>query len=106
MEFIIDALRPHLEQVRGAGDADAVMAALAFETYNMVEEMLFETIDRQWMAAESKLVLLGGIMLNIDGDAPDMFIPLRFESHAPEGEVTDLMETAFGESASSFALSI
>ena len=103
MEYIIAALRPHVEKVRGAGEHNAVMAALAFETYAMVEQMLFEVIDRHWMSEESKLVLLGGIMLNVDGDAPDQFVPLRFESHDKNGNVNDLMQMSFGESSAQFA---
>jgi len=55
------------------------------------------------MSGKSKLVLLGGIMLNIDGEAADMFIPLRFEASNAGGETVDLMEEVFGKSASSFA---
>ncbi len=92
-----------MDKLRGSGDANAVMAALAFETYAMVEEMLNEIIDRQWMDPNSKLVLLGGIMINVDGEAPDLFLPLNFESHTADGTVTDLMEEAFGKDTEQFA---
>jgi len=104
MEYIIDALRPHVEKLSGAGEHNDVMAALAFETYNMVEEMLYETIDRRWMSPHSKLVLLGGIMLNVDGDAPDQFVPLRFESLDKDGNVNDLMQMSFGKTSAQFAV--
>ena len=82
------------------------MATLAYETYAMVEEMLFKIIDRKWMSAESKLVLLGGIMINVDGEASDLFIPLNFEALVGDGSVIDLMEKVFGEDASSHAQSV
>jgi len=69
----------------------------------MVNEMLMEIIDRKWMAPKSKLVLLGGIMINVDGNAPDLFLPLNFEAIHADGSSTDLMATAFGDSASHFA---
>ena len=57
---------------------NAKMAALAYQTYEIVEKQIATIIGRKWMDEKSKLVLLGGIMINIDGGAPDLFIPLNF----------------------------
>jgi len=51
------------------------------------------------MGKDSKLVLLGGIMINIDGQGPDMFIPLNFTAVAKDGERTDMLEEVFGKNA-------
>jgi hypothetical protein len=63
----MEALAPHMETLKATEDQNERMAALAYETYVMVEEMLFRIIDRKWMSKDSKLVLLGGIMINVDG---------------------------------------
>jgi len=95
----MEALAPHMETLQATEDQNERMAALAYETYVMVEEMLFRIIDRKWMSEDSKLVLLGGIMINVDGQAADMFIPLNFEVLKGDGSVHDLMEKVFGELA-------
>lgn len=65
---------------------------LAKETYIIVENFLEDIIDNHWMSENSKLVLLGGIMLNIDGERPmDMFLPMRFEVRSKNGDTDDLM---------------
>ena len=37
----------------------------------------------------SKLALIGGIMINCDGDGTDMFLPLKFEIKSKDGKVQD-----------------
>jgi hypothetical protein len=68
------------------------MAALAYQTYEIVEEQIRSIIGRKWMDPTSKLILLGGIMINIDDDAPDLFIPLNFEAISQDGSTQDLMQ--------------
>jgi len=46
-----------------------------------------------WMTEKSKLVLLGGIMINVDGTGNDMFAPQNFTSMDKDGNITDLMES-------------
>jgi hypothetical protein len=38
-----------------------------------------------WMKEDSKLVLLGGIMINVDGDNNDMFAPQTFKAYSKDG---------------------
>ena len=53
-----------------------------------------------WMTEKSKLALIGGIMINIDGEGTDMFIPLSFEVVTNKGQDTkDVFEETFGEEA-------
>jgi len=58
------------------------------------------------MDKDSKLILVGGIMINMDEGVPDLFIPLNFESIAQDGVVTNLMKDSFGPQANDFALSL
>jgi hypothetical protein len=43
----------------------------------------------------SKLVLLGGIMINCDGEGTDKFLPLKFEVRDKQGNVTDHFNECF-----------
>ena len=103
IEYIIEQLKPSMDKLLLTTDDNKRMAELAYETYVMVEEMIFQIVDRKWMSKDSKLVLLGGIMINIDGDAADMFIPLNFEAMAGDGSVTNLLEKVFGKAAGELA---
>lgn len=49
------------------------------------------------MGPNSKLALIGGIMINCVGDTTDMFLPLKFEIRNKDGESKDLFEEAFGK---------
>jgi hypothetical protein len=52
---------------------------LANVTYDVVENYLFDIMTTDWMTVDSKLILVGGIMVNVDGDdAHDHFMPKRF----------------------------
>lgn len=49
--------------------------------------MLESIIEDDWMGKDSKLVLLGGIMINVDGAKPvDLFLPLDFQVTTKEGK--------------------
>lgn len=50
------------------------------------------------MGPNSKLALIGGIMINCVGDKTDRFLPLKFEIRNKNGESKDLFEEAFGKS--------
>jgi hypothetical protein len=40
---------------------------------------LEDIIHLNWQGPNSKLALLGGIMINCDGEKTDKFLPLKFE---------------------------
>lgn len=80
------------------------MAILAYETYKIVRNGIMSiTQNNSWMGEKSKLILVGGIMINMDGKAHDLFIPLDFEAISKDGSIQDLMKENFGEEAASLA---
>lgn len=48
-----------------------------------------------WQGPNSKLALLGGIMINCDGDKTDKFLPLKFELRSGVDN-RDVFESTFG----------
>ena len=48
------------------------------------------------MTDKSTLALVGGIMINCDGEGTDRFLPLKFELRTLRGK-TDVFEEAFGK---------
>lgn len=36
-------------------------------------------MNTKWMTEKSQLAILGGIMINCDGNKTDRFLPLKFE---------------------------
>lgn len=73
------------------------MAKLAYVMYEIVHEFLEGILHMNWQGPNSKLALLGGIMINCDDDGTDMFLPLMFEVRSQKGEfVEDLYDEAYG----------
>jgi len=56
-----------MDKLKGMEDKKAQMANLAYEQYMIVEKQINAIIDTKWMGEDSKLILLGGIMVNMDG---------------------------------------
>ena len=48
---------------------------------DIIYEFLMNVIDYDWQGEESKLALIGGIMINCEGDGTDMFLSLSFDIH-------------------------
>ena len=46
--------------------------------YEVADEFLKGIVDMKWAGPSGKLAILGGIMINCDGDRTDMFLPLSF----------------------------
>ena len=57
-------------------------------------------LNYTWMGPDSKLALIGGIMINCDGEGTDMFLPLDFELRSNKGETrTNVFEETYGKAA-------
>lgn len=52
-------------------------------------------MNDKWMHPTSKLAIIGGIQVNVDGPKNDKFVPLMFEVRNRNGEVEDLFESTF-----------
>jgi hypothetical protein len=63
--------------------------------YEIIYEFLNDIIHQNWQGPNSKLVLLGGIMINGDGEGSDRFLPLKLEERTLNGR-RDLFRETFG----------
>ena len=64
--------------------------------FEIIEDYLEKIIDMDWcLSNNSKLAVLGGIMLNCDEDGTDRFVPLKFELRT-KTEKTDIFVQTFG----------
>ena len=50
------------------------------------------------MGPNSKLALIGGLMINCVGKKTDMFLPLRFEVRTKNGNTKNVFKEVFGKS--------
>jgi hypothetical protein len=62
-----------------------VQAGIVYKMYELIKEYLEDIFNYNWMGEDSKLALLGGIMINCDGEGTDMFLPLHFEIRTNKG---------------------
>ena len=53
---------------------------------DIIREMLDKIIDLKWQGENSKLALIGGVLINCAGDGTDMFLPLNFDIVTKRGK--------------------
>ena len=70
-------LKPHVTAI---GKAENENVALAYKMYDIAKEFIEDIVDLEWQKNDKmKLAILGGIMINTEGNKTDMFLPLMFE---------------------------
>ena len=77
-------------------DPDRENANLSFAMYHVIRLYLEQILNTNWMGSNSKLVILGGIMINRSEIGADVFQPLSFELRDRDGKKTDMFEETFG----------
>jgi len=91
MDVIKNMLQSRVDEIDG--DDNEKMQKLTLIMYDLLRQFLEDIITDTWMGANSKLALIGGIMINYDGG--DMFYPLIFEVRSKNGTVLDLTKETF-----------
>ena len=76
MDCIKHFLHPNLKDIEGAENEQV---ALVFKMFDIIYDYMNDIVNTSFGGNNSKLAILGGIMLNCDGDGNDMFLPLKFE---------------------------
>lgn len=68
-QFIMHALADKVKEIDLAfSDSNKRQEELARAVYDIAHEFLNDIVDFKWMGPKSKLVVLGGLMINLDGD--------------------------------------
>jgi len=93
MDCIKHSLLPHVQAIQ---ESENAQVALVYKMFKIQEEFLESILSDKWMSDKSTLALVGGIMINCDGEGTDRFLPLKFELRTLEGK-TDVFEEAFGQ---------
>ena len=76
MDCIKHFLVPHLKDIEGTENEQV---ALVFKMFDIIYSYMNDIINTNFGGPNSKLAIVGGIMINCDGDGTDMFLPLKFE---------------------------
>jgi len=76
---------------------DFPMTKLPYELYRISLNSLDQIISYDWMGDNSKIALLGGIIINCEGDGNDRFLPLKFEIQSKNGKRENLLWECFGD---------
>jgi hypothetical protein len=88
-DFLKEMLYPRVGEIQRAPNP---MAALAVHSFEIVRDSLMELIADTDLKS-GKLVLIGGIQINMPGDVEDHFFPLVFEMHKRGEPPKNLMKT-------------
>ena len=92
MDCVKHLLEPHVKDIE---KCDNQQAALAYKMFDVAEKFLDDVIHLNWQGPNSKLSIIGGIMINCDEKGSDRFLPLKFVTRTKTQE-TDLYEKVFG----------
>lgn len=94
MDYLKREVGKHVDEIMNSAEP---MVTLAYVTYDIVKSLTLKIINTDWMHHDedahfeteghdashthrgSKMVLLGGISVNLDDSMPDYFVPLMFE---------------------------
>ena len=63
--------------------------------YDILYKFLEDVTHMNFGGPNSRLALIGGIMINCDGDGNDKFMPMKFVVKDKQGVVTDYFEECF-----------
>mmetsp|Transcript_96652 Transcript_96652/g.177690 ORF Transcript_96652/g.177690 Transcript_96652/m.177690 type:complete len:671 (+) Transcript_96652:133-2145(+) len=87
MGWIKSQIEAHLDLVSAQPNP---MAALAYQAYEMVKAKLEKIVNLEF--GSGKLVLIGGIQINMPTPWRDHFLPLTFEVHQKGRRTKDLLD--------------
>lgn len=96
MDSIKHLLRPYVDEI---SKADNEQVALVYKMYDIILQYIEDIIHLNWQTENSKLAIIGGIMINCAGNKTDMFLPLKFEVRQNKGssQSKDLFKEAFDQ---------
>jgi hypothetical protein len=92
MDCIKHLIVPHVDAIKSS---DNEMATLAYKMFEIQQEFLEQILNSKWMGKNSKLTLIGGIQINMDGEFTDKFLPLTFEVRNKDGQSRDYYQEVF-----------
>jgi len=91
MDTIKHLILPHIKEIKSSKNE---MAALSYKMYDIILQFLNGVVNLNWQGPNSKLAMVGGIMINCEGDKTDRFLPLMFETRT-QNETKDLFNETF-----------
>ena len=57
-----------MDEITALTDKNEQQAQLARKMHEIASQFLEDIIEKSWMGPNSKLVILSGLMINVDGD--------------------------------------
>lgn len=93
MDCIKHLLEPHTQEI---SKSENEQVALVYQMYEVLSQFLENILHTDWMTDKGSLALVGGIMINCDGEGTDRFLPLKFEIRR-KTKTEDVYEEAFGK---------
>lgn len=91
MTTIKQLIKPHIDPIKASENE---MSTLAYQMYEISKKFIDDIVHLNWQGPNSKLAILGGIMINCEGDKTDRFLPLSFEIRTKK-ETKDLFKDTF-----------
>lgn len=96
MKYIISQLYEKIERINGMPDENARQAELAKQTYEIAQVFLDKVVNTEFGDKNGKLIILGGVQVNMPRPMPDYFMPMKFEIRQHGKPTIDILKKAFG----------
>jgi len=95
MSFLKAEIMKRADNIIGCGSANEEQRELVYEVYEICQDFM-DRIVHTHFGKKGKLILLGGIQINMPRPLCDFFQPILFECREQGKETIDLFEDAFG----------
>lgn len=93
MDCIKNLLLPHIQEIEAG---EEVNVTLIYKMYEIINKFLGDVTHMNFGGPNSKLAIIGGIMINCDGDGTDHFLPLKFVVKDKSGGEVSYFDECFG----------
>lgn len=96
MQYLISEISKRKDKINEESDENKRQAALSIHTYEIARTFLDTIVTTDFGSANGRLIILGGVQINMPRPMSDFFCPLNFEIRQTGKETIDLMTEAFG----------
>lgn len=102
MQYLISEIDKRKDIINAHKDENARQAELAKQTFDIAREFLDRIVHTEFGVKKTagRLIILGGVQVNMPRPLPDFFQPLMFEIRKQGEPTIDLMSEAFTGSSS------
>lgn len=95
MQYLIAEISKRKDKINEETDENARQAALSINTYEIAKTFLDGIVSTDFDSKNGRLIILGGVQINMPRPMADFFCPLSFEIRQNGKDTLNMMDDAF-----------